>query len=224
MRKWHVFLVILVLAGLLATTSCSQSQTPVLPQASPSPAVLILDLKITPSESPTEVRPVPTATAVPNPLPPKASPTATNPVSKSPVYTSTSTTPVCTLRAAFIKHLTVNDNTAFMPGISFGKMWRIQNAGTCTWSTNYTLVFTGGDPMSSPASIPLPHEVKPGETVDLRVSMIAPETPKVYSGQWMLRAPSGETFGVGEAADQALVVSIVVRAPGSSGGYANKCT
>jgi hypothetical protein len=239
MRKWHGLWLILACVGLLTMTSCSPSDTTATSPVSPSPVIQILNLAGTPECVACETSSLSTAEAAlssPTPLPTittPASPEATfAEVSASTAIRSTTMLPetpaptetACTNRAAFIRHLTVNDHTAFMPGISFGKMWRIQNTGTCTWTTEYTLVFSGGESMGAPDSVPLPQEVKPGETVDLRVSMIAPEKPQEYNGQWMLRAPWGETFGVGETADQALVVLIVVRPSGDAGGFASNCT
>ena len=45
-------------------------------------------------------------------------------------------------QAAFIRDVTVPDGSPFAPGETFTKTWRLQNTGTCTWTTsNYTLVY-----------------------------------------------------------------------------------
>jgi hypothetical protein len=66
------------------------------------------------------------------------------------------------------------DNAALDAGQSFAKIWRIKNTGTCVWSTGYTLAFYSGEQMSGQPSIPLVSVVQPGDTIDLRVDLVAP--------------------------------------------------
>jgi hypothetical protein len=107
--------------------------------------------------------------------------------------------------------LTVSDNSAFKPEQSFAKIWQIKNTGTCTWTTGYSLVYATGEAMGSPAAVPLPHPVKPGETVDLRLNLIAPVTPATYTGNWYLQDESGAVFGLGPDSTLPLALTIVVR-------------
>ncbi len=46
-------------------------------------------------------------------------------------------------QAQFVSDITVPDGAAFTPGASFTKTWRFMNAGTCTWTTSYKLVYAG---------------------------------------------------------------------------------
>ena len=94
--------------------------------------------------------------------------------------------------------MTVPDGTLFNPGTAFVKTWRFKNASLlCTWDKNYTLVFTGGDQMSSTLSVPLGRDVAPGQTVDVSVNMIAPAYTGKYRGFWMLKSSTGKLFGTG---------------------------
>jgi len=43
--------------------------------------------------------------------------------------------------AAFVKDVTVSDGSLISPGSSFKKTWRLQNIGTCTWTSSYALVW-----------------------------------------------------------------------------------
>ena len=200
-----IFKTSLVLLFLFAS-ACAQATPPetIAPAAQSSPAVAFLDLSqiTSPAESvattlePTEA---PTSTYTP-------SPTQT-PI---PVVIVTQAKSGCTNQAEFVKSLSFSDNTAFKPGEYFTKVWQILNAGTCTWSTNYRLVFIGGESMQAPASISLPHEVKPQETIDLRVSLVAPETPNFYENTWMLQDPDGNFFGFGPDHTNPLAVKIQV--------------
>jgi hypothetical protein len=102
----------------------------------------------------------------------------------------------CVDSAEFIADVTVLDGEVLPPGAVFTKTWRLGNAGTCTWNSDYSLVFVAGDQMEAPASIPLPGEVVPTDTVDLSVQLTAPEFDDTYRGDWALRNELGELFGI----------------------------
>lgn len=120
-------------------------------------------------------------------------------------------TPSCTNRAEFIKNLNGFDNAAVDAGQAFAKIWRIKNTGTCIWTTDYAMVFYSGEQMGGQPSIPFSSVVQPGETVDLRVDLVAPLNQTSYTGNWVLRDSSGNTFGVGDLGDQAISVTILVK-------------
>lgn len=147
----------------------------------------------------------PTAT----PLPPTATPV---PVTNTPAPTPTRVS-YCDW-VSFVTDVSVPDGTVFSPGENFTKIWRLKNRGTCTWTPDYALVFTGGAGMSGPTVVRLPGYVAPGQTVDLPVYLTAPSAPGHYTGYWTLRNPSGTLFGYGDRADQAFYVDIKVRDPG----------
>lgn len=124
--------------------------------------------------------------------------------------TNTPSPTICTDRADFITDVTVPDDTFFEAGESFTKTWRLRNAGTCTWTVQYSLVFDSGRAMSGPASVPLPESVPPNGTVDLSVDLTAPTTNGTHRGNWMLRNDDGEEFGIGSNAQTAFWVQIRV--------------
>ena len=97
--------------------------------------------------------------------------------------------------AAFIEDVTVPDGTGYSAGTSFGKTWRVQNTGSCTWTTAYQMIFTSGDHMSGPDSINLTSTVYPGQTIDVSAEMRAPSESGTYTGYWRLEAPDGTIFG-----------------------------
>jgi hypothetical protein len=97
--------------------------------------------------------------------------------------------------SAFVTDVTIPDNTQMNPGQSFTKVWRLRNSGTTTWGSGYILVFVGGSQMSAPSSVSVPNTA-PGGTVDISVPMIAPTTSGTYQGNWRLRNPAGQLFGV----------------------------
>ena len=96
-------------------------------------------------------------------------------------------------KAEFVSE-TVEDGSKFDVGENFTKTWRLRNVGTCTWNTNYKLIFSSGDKMSGPSSKNLPQSVAPGEMVDISVDLKAPNTEGTYKGVWQIQDDQGQTF------------------------------
>ena len=113
-------------------------------------------------------------------------------------------------KAAFVADVTVPDGTLFSPGTSFIKTWRLKNAGSCTWTNAYKLVFYNGEQMGAPTSINMPKSVAPGITVDLTVNMVAPAIPGTYRGYWILSNATGVLFGLGTDASKPIWVDVNV--------------
>ena len=139
---------------------------------------------------------------------PAPAPTAT-PTSE-PVQPQPTPTGDCIDEATFVRDVTIPDNTHLSPGQHFVKTWRLRNSGTCTWSTDYALVFAGGDSMDGPAFVSLPGTVAPGNTVDLSVNLVAPTSSETYKGNWQLRNADGVLFGTDDQANPGMWVQIVV--------------
>lgn len=123
------------------------------------------------------------------PVPATNTPTATR-LPPSP-------TPIPCDRIKFVKDLTYPDNTEVAAGSTFVKTWRLQNDGSCTWTTAYSLVFAGGDSMGASAASPLAGNIAPGQTVDLSVTLTAPNDGGTYRGDFKLRNDSNVVFGLG---------------------------
>ncbi len=115
--------------------------------------------------------------------------------------------------AVFIKDVTVPDGASIGRGAVFTKTWRIQNIGTCSWTTSYSLVFVNGDRMSAPGGVAIPSSVYPGQIIDLSVTMTAPNTDGHYQGFWKLRDSSGVLFGIGPDGQGAFWTDIYVSGP-----------
>ena len=65
------------------------------------------------------------------------------------------------------------------------------------YADGFMLVLDSGDAMSGPAYQSLTDtQVPPGKTLDVSLALTAPETPGLYRGNWRLRAPNGEIFGL----------------------------
>lgn len=112
------------------------------------------------------------------------------------------------------------------PNYSLKKVWTLKNMGSSTWTTDFDLVFISGTRMTDKKAIPLPAKVKPGQTIEITVRLLTPKKPGNYEGYWMLRNNSGELFGIGPVADQALPVKITVLNVDSESRYdfiLNRC-
>ncbi len=105
--------------------------------------------------------------------------------------------------------VTIPDDTVLRPGERFTKTWRLQNAGTCTWTSNYALVWFSGEQLDAPLSVPLSGNTDPGQSVDLSVEMKTPDAEGTYQGWWKLRNPAGDLFGIGPNSDAAFWVRII---------------
>ncbi len=103
--------------------------------------------------------------------------------------------------ARFVEDVTIKDRTVLEENEAFTKVWRIENIGDCTWTTDYEIFFTSGNQMGAPAVASIPETVAPGETVDISIDMVAPDSPGTYTGYWLLRDDRGQIFGVGSDTD-----------------------
>jgi len=146
--------------------------------------------------------PAPPATLTPLPPPPA---TAT-PIGQPPPTIS----PSGCDKAAFVIDATVPDGTIFSPGAAFTKTWRLRNAGTCTWTTSYKLIYYSGESMSTQTAVNLPWSAAWGQTVDISVNMVAPATAGKYRGYWILANSNGQYFGIGANASDPIWVEINV--------------
>ncbi len=160
-----------------------------------------------------------TATSTPKPSPTLPPPSALPP-SPTSLPPSPTSPPLPCDWADFVGDVSVPDNTSFPPGADFTKIWRLRNIGSCTWSSDYDLVFSGGDLMGAVRVQPLPRIVQPGETVDLAVALRAPASPGTYRGDWMLRSPSGNVFGISTNAQDSFWVQIRADQIGRADQYA----
>jgi hypothetical protein len=96
--------------------------------------------------------------------------------------------------SAYVADVSVPDGTAVQPGAKFTKTWRINNTGSCTWSTGYRLVFVDGNAMGG-GSTSLLAPVAPGSQTDISVAMTAPTTNGTFRGNWRMQNASGQPFG-----------------------------
>jgi hypothetical protein len=93
---------------------------------------------------------------------------------------------------------TVPDGTIYAPNATFIKTWEIKNQSNCTWDTSYKIVFWDGEILGGAYVYNLPQSVPPGTTFPISLHLKAPAADGPYTSEWMLQAPDGTEFGVGE--------------------------
>ncbi len=154
---------------------------------------------------------LPTATLTVTPMPTITLPVLTTPFSTLAAGTGTAVggVPLCT-RLVYVTDVTIPDNTQMTPGQSFTKTWRVQNTGTCAWTTAFKFSLIGGDAMGAQA-LALPQTVAPGASYDISVPMTAP-TGKTgtITGTWRMADDKGTFFG------DSLTVVIVIGGTGAT--------
>ena len=97
--------------------------------------------------------------------------------------------------AMFVQDLTVPDGTPMRPGQRFAKIWLIRNVGQQIWSSEYRLTHREGHRMGASPSIKLPRQVRVGEDIAVKVSMVAPFTLGSVRSEWQLQDASGQWLG-----------------------------
>lgn len=86
----------------------------------------------------------------------------------------------------------VADGEVVEAGSTFEFVWLIENTGSCTWTDRYSWTFTGGDALTIASIEPVP-TVAPGDVAEVAASLISPDEPGVYSGQFQLFGPDART-------------------------------
>ena len=111
--------------------------------------------------------------------------------------------PLCVDEFTFVSDLTVPDGMTITPGTNFQKSWYITNSGTCTWNSNYRVLYHSGDNVGRSKEFALlqpGYYIKPGESTVVSVDLIAPhEVGGTYTTYWSLKSPGGDEFGAGQA-------------------------
>ena len=202
----------ILLAGLLFLAACAGGSrgTPtvnpemILTEAAGTVVVQLTEVAaLTPSPLPATATPLPTNTMLPTaPAAAEPPPAATN--------TLAPTSPAAQGQdnASFVADVTVPDGTGAVPGVQFEKTWRIKNTGVSTWTAAYSLDYIDGERMGAPDRIPMPKDVRPGETVDISVTLTAPAKAGSYQTFFRLRNASGQFFRLDGSGDLWVKISV----------------
>ncbi len=123
----------------------------------------------------------------------------------------------CRMGGKFIEDVTVPAGTRFTSPQKFSKVWRIQNSGDCAWTpAGYGLRFAEGEPMGGPAFLPLSGATQSGDTIDLTLTLTAPDTAGAHRGKWTLFDNTGRPVPGPDGNPLTLAVDIEVTAPSDS--------
>lgn len=196
MRKLYIFLLI-----ALVGTACSTNNN--LEETITSDQALTVIAQTVDAELATVSLPTGTHTQSPSPEPsstttltPTAILTTAVLISETPASLNPPGSTACD-DSIFLSDVTIPDGTELSPGDTFTKTWRIQNNGTCTWNSDYAVIFVDGSILGATSPITLTVEAVPsGGVVDISVGMVAPETKGSYKGYWRMQNPSDLPFGV----------------------------
>jgi hypothetical protein len=105
----------------------------------------------------------------------------------------------------FVADVTVEDGEEIAAGTAYTKTWSVRNSGTCEWSTEFQLLYNGGDQMGGPSSSkPFTAAVPVGQNGNVSIALVAPSTAGDYTGYWALADASGTPFGY---------LSVVIKVP-----------
>eukprot|EP00300_Choanocystis_sp_HF-7_P042484 c9238_g1_i1.p1 GENE.c9238_g1_i1~~c9238_g1_i1.p1 ORF type:complete len:439 (+),score=81.52 c9238_g1_i1:29-1318(+) len=100
------------------------------------------------------------------------------------------------MRARFVKHVTVENDSVVNPGDEFTKTWRVRNESSVAWPENVELVVVGGDvSLAVQPSVTVHGGVPPNTEADVSVACRAPTTAGNYQTFWRLKEVDGRRFG-----------------------------
>jgi hypothetical protein len=189
MQKRIYLITSIVIMGAFVLSACgganaTPTATPVSVEAIQTAAAQTVIAQLT-QQAPT-ITPTPAFTNTPNVT---ATPTLAQPTLTKPAPTAAN----CA-NYLFISDVTIPDGTQMPAGQAFTKTWRVQNTGTCTWTTNFKLAFSFGEAMGGQA-VPFASAVPTGQKVDISVDLKVPNKTGKLTGAWVLVDDKGQHFG-----------------------------
>lgn len=115
----------------------------------------------------------------------------------------------CTNSASFVADVTIPDNTNVAGGTTFTKTWRVSNTGTCIWGPDYKLTHYSDEQLGAPDSVPLPI-TNPGQTADISVNLIAPNSSGNHRGNFVIENPAGLIMKIGDDSRLWVIINVTV--------------
>ena len=191
MKKRSFWIPIFTLVIAFALSACGSSAGEATPTVTPvdinavyTQAAQTVIAQLT-QQAPT-ITPTPAFTDTPN--------VTATPLISQPTSTRIPPTAASCANMLFIDDITIPDGEQLPAGQDFTKTWRVQNTGTCPWTTNFKLVFVRGEAMSG-QSLALSSVVATGQKVDLSVNLKVPSKTGKLTGVWSLVDERGQYFG-----------------------------
>ncbi|MBN1148862.1 MAG: hypothetical protein JXA78_16490 [Anaerolineales bacterium] len=159
-----------------------------------TPTPFLPTLAITPTPLSTSLPQADTPTPPPTSLPQADTPAPQLTPSLPPATSPPADESHCIKSAVFMEDVTIPDGAQMLPNQSFTKIWRIKNNGTCAWKANYSIALISGHPMGASFPKAIGQAVRPGETVDIAIDLVAPGKEGIYMGGWVLQDSHGLSF------------------------------
>ena len=100
---------------------------------------------------------------------------------------------------------TIPSGSRLNPGERFVKTWQIKNTGTCDWTREFKITYVGGYDFQGADTTRIREKVTAGSTVEVSMSIDAPNDPDSYSSSWQIATNEGVLFG------QVFRIEIVVK-------------
>lgn len=121
-----------------------------------------------------------------------------------------STITACEDKALFTADPAYTDGREVSAGSTITQTWRVQNVGTCTWTTAYKLVRVGSGAEET-ESQSLLEPIVPGAEVALSVTIPLPNRTGTYEAEWLLYNEAGQSFGLGIAIQRPFGLNVRLR-------------
>jgi outer membrane biosynthesis protein TonB len=181
-------------AALLAALAGCAAQPTATPTVIPSPTIAPTEMpKPTqppePTVAPTDQSNQPANGTQPAEVPTQAAaltPPATGTQPAAPVSSTQD-------KAQYVSQ-NIADGVQVLPGRTITITWAVKNVGTVAWTTDYTLRYFAGPPVTGSQSIAFPKTIAPDATANLTVSIVAPATEGSYTSWWKLANAQGQNF------------------------------
>jgi hypothetical protein len=220
-QQLKTILSMILLSSIVLASGCtafgSQGQSPAVPTedinaiktevASTVVAKITYEAALTQASAPSETPVPPTNTALPptateisvelatqTPAVPPLSFTPTKTPGSSTSGTYPTFTPTFYPDRAELVSKNVPNGVNFAPNAEFDIVWTVKNTGVRAWNNQFYVKYTWGVEGSDSSIYHLPGAVAVGNTVDIRVDMLAPSTPGSYSSTWSLINDDGVTI------------------------------
>jgi hypothetical protein len=89
---------------------------------------------------------------------------------------------------------TVPDNSTFLPGKWFSKIWIVKNTGVCEWTEDFHWELVDGEDFSAATDLTLNESVLPGEEIKILMELKAPLIPGTYRGIYQILTDEGASI------------------------------
>lgn len=189
MKKHYFRIVLIVIVGAFVLGACGSSAS----KATPTPTLSIEAISTAAVQTAFAQLTLEAPTITPTPAFTNTPEATATPKDTQPTATRPAPTAARCVAMKFVSDVTIPDGTQMPVGQAFTKTWKVQNTGTCAWTTNFKLAFSFGEVMGGQTTA-LPSAAT-GQTVDISVNLTVPNKTGKLTGVWTLQDDKGQPFG-----------------------------